>query len=47
METSRFRLVTKGFMVDPGLPQEWKSGAGERDRSGKPKENFLGFIERR
>ena len=24
--------------------QEWKSGDGEHDRSGKPEENFLGFI---
>ena len=43
VETSRSDYLQKDYGLS-WSSQEWKSGDGEHDRSGKPEEKFLGFI---
>ena len=44
VETSRSDYLQKDYGLS-WSSQEWKSGAGERDRSGKPEENSLDSLQ--
>ena len=39
------QIIYKRIMVDLGLLKSGKSGAGERDRSGKPEENSWDSLQ--
>ena len=45
METSRSDYLEKDYGRSLSS-QEWKSGAGERDRSGKPEENSWDSLQK-
>ena len=40
------QIIHKRIMVDLGLLKRWKSGDGERDRSGKPEENSWDSLQK-
>ena len=46
LRTRHHQVVQKRIMVDLGLSQEWKTGAAEHDRSGKPETTSWNTLQK-